>query len=115
MLAGLGRLLYWACMAVAVTLIALAVYAPFRGDYLVTPLFLVLHPPGRADGSRFPIGVRWPLALIDCTQASPRFPSPWSVEDIGAAFVVKDGNSQQLAYVSAAKLLTKDEMPTPNQ
>jgi len=25
MLAGLGRLLYWACMAVAVTLIALAV------------------------------------------------------------------------------------------
>ena len=34
MLAGLGRLLYWACMAVAVTLIALAVYAPFRGDYL---------------------------------------------------------------------------------
>jgi len=37
---------------------------------------------------------------------------------------VKDGNSQQLAYVyyegepgrqSAAKLLTKDEMPTPNQ
>ena len=29
-------------MAVAVTLIALAVYAPFRGDHLVTPLFLVL-------------------------------------------------------------------------
>jgi len=59
--------------------------------------------------------------LIDCTQASPRFPPPWSVEDIGAAFVVKDG---KLAYVyyegepgrqSAAKLLTKDEMPTPNQ
>ena len=37
---------------------------------------------------------------------------------------MKDGNSQQLAYVyyegepgrqSAAKLLTKDEMPTPSQ
>ena len=69
----------------------------------------------RHNNSRFPIGVRWPLALIDCTQPSPRFPPPWSVEDIGAAFVVKDGNSQQLAYVSAAKLLTKDEMPTPNQ
>jgi hypothetical protein len=46
-----------------------------------------------------------------------RFPSPWSVEDIGAAFV-KDSTGQQLAYVyfedesgrrSAAKLLTKDE------
>jgi hypothetical protein len=47
-----------------------------------------------------------------------RFPPPWSVEDIGAAFVVKDSSRQQLAYVyfedepgrrSAAKLLTKDE------
>ena len=42
----------------------------------------------------------------------------WSVEDIGAAFVVRDHNGQQLAYVyfedepvrrSAAKLLSKDE------
>jgi hypothetical protein len=47
-----------------------------------------------------------------------RFPPPWSVEDIGAAFVVRDHNGQVLAYVyyeeesgrrSAAKLLTKDE------
>jgi hypothetical protein len=28
-----------------------------------------------------------------------RFPPPWSVEDISAAFVVKDGSGQQLAYV----------------
>ena len=28
-----------------------------------------------------------------------RFPPPWTVEDIGAAFVVKDSNKQQLAYV----------------
>jgi hypothetical protein len=50
--------------------------------------------------------------------ASRRFPPPWSVEDIDAAFVVKDGSGQKLAYVyyeeepgrrSAAKLLTKDE------
>jgi hypothetical protein len=28
-----------------------------------------------------------------------RFPPPWSVEDIGAAFVVKDSTGEQLAYV----------------
>jgi hypothetical protein len=28
-----------------------------------------------------------------------RLPPPWSVEDIGAAFVVKDSNDQGLAYV----------------
>jgi hypothetical protein len=31
--------------------------------------------------------------------ASPRFPPPWSVEDIGAAFVAKDSAGQKLAYV----------------
>jgi hypothetical protein len=49
---------------------------------------------------------------------SRRFPPQWSVEDIGAAFVVKDSNRQQLAYVYfeeepqrrvTAKMLTKDE------
>ena len=47
-----------------------------------------------------------------------RFPPPWSVEDIDAAFVVKDGNGQKFAYVyfeeepqrrAAARLLTKDK------
>ncbi len=47
------------------------------------------------------------------------FPPPWSVEDVGTAFVIKDSNGQKLAYVhfeeepgrrSAAKLLTKDEV-----
>jgi len=28
-----------------------------------------------------------------------RFPPPWSVEDIDAAFVVKDSTGQKLAYV----------------
>jgi len=47
-----------------------------------------------------------------------RFPPPWSIEDSGACFIVKDSGGQKLAYVyyeeepgrrSAAKLLTKDE------
>jgi hypothetical protein len=46
------------------------------------------------------------------------FPPPRSVEDIDAAYVVRDHNGQQLAYLyfedepgrrSAAKLLTRDE------
>ncbi len=31
--------------------------------------------------------------------AERRFPPPWSVEDIDAAFVVKDHTGQKLAYV----------------
>jgi hypothetical protein len=47
-----------------------------------------------------------------------RFTPPWTVEDIGACFVVKDSNGQKLAAVhweeeparrSTAKLLTRDE------
>jgi hypothetical protein len=47
-----------------------------------------------------------------------RFPPPWSIEDLGAAFVVKDSAKHKLAYVyyedgpgrrSATKLLSKDE------
>jgi hypothetical protein len=47
------------------------------------------------------------------------FPPPWSIEDIGAACVVKDSNGQQLPYVYyedepqrrvAAKMLTKNEV-----
>jgi hypothetical protein len=47
-----------------------------------------------------------------------RFPAPWWIEDIGAAFVVKDSSGQKLGYFyyeeepgrrSSAKLLTKDE------
>jgi hypothetical protein len=47
-----------------------------------------------------------------------RFPPPWSIEELDAAFVVKDASGQKLGYFyfeeepgrrSAAKLLTKDE------
>jgi hypothetical protein len=30
--------------------------------------------------------------------APRRFPSPWSIEDIGAAIVVKDASGQKLGY-----------------
>ncbi|MFY9838349.1 MAG: hypothetical protein WAK55_18145 [Xanthobacteraceae bacterium] len=52
------------------------------------------------------------------TLTNRRFPPPWSVEDIGACFLVKDNNGQKLAAVyyeeepgrrSTAKLLTCDE------
>jgi hypothetical protein len=32
-----------------------------------------------------------------------RFPSPWSVEDIGAAFVVTDSPGQKLAFNTTAR------------
>jgi hypothetical protein len=47
-----------------------------------------------------------------------RFPPPWSVEELDAAFVVKDSSGQKLTYIyyeeepgrrSAAKLLSRDE------
>jgi hypothetical protein len=47
-----------------------------------------------------------------------RFPSPWSIEEGAACFIVRDGDKQALAYVyyenesgrrSSAKLLTRDE------
>jgi hypothetical protein len=47
-----------------------------------------------------------------------RFPPPWTVEDAGACFVVKDSGGQKLGSFyyeeeagrrSAAKMLTKDE------
>ncbi len=52
------------------------------------------------------------------TLAVRRFPPPWSVEELEAAFIVKDATGQKLAYVyfedepgrrAAAKLLTRDE------
>jgi hypothetical protein len=47
-----------------------------------------------------------------------RLPPPWSIEDIGACFIVKDSTGPKLAAVyyeeepgrrSSAKLLTRDE------
>lgn len=47
-----------------------------------------------------------------------RFPAPWFVDELAAAFVVRDDNGQAIAYVyfedepgrrAAAKLLGRDE------
>jgi hypothetical protein len=37
---------------------------------------------------------------VSATVTPRRFPPPWSIEDIGAAFVVKDSSGQKLAYVN---------------
>jgi hypothetical protein len=50
--------------------------------------------------------------------AGRRFPPPWTVEDLGSCFVVKDNNGQKLSYVyyeeepgrrSTAKMFSRDE------
>ena len=60
----------------------------------------------------------WCFHQASVMRSPRRFPPPWSVNELGACFVVCDHNGQQLAYVyfedeprrrSAAKLLTKDE------
>jgi hypothetical protein len=59
-----------------------------------------------------------PLKVATGMKDRRRFPAPWSIRDLGAAFVVKDSARRNVAYVyyeeepdrrSAAKLLTKDE------
>ncbi len=48
-----------------------------------------------------------------------RFPSPWTVDETDACFIIRDASGQALAYVyfedepgrrSAASLLTRDEV-----
>jgi len=63
------------------------------------------------------VGERLAVAVAD-GEAPHRFPPPWTVQELDACFVVKDGNGQKVAFVyfeddpgrrSAAKLLTHDE------
>ena len=58
------------------------------------------------------------LSFLGMANLPRRFPTPWSVDELEACFVVRDSAGQKLAYVyfenepgprSAAKLLTKDE------
>jgi hypothetical protein len=69
--------------------------------------------PGRS-GSQAPS----PGILNGYTQPmARRFPTPWSVDDIGGCFVVKAGNGQPVIFIyygggvgrrSLARLLTRD-------
>jgi hypothetical protein len=46
------------------------------------------------------IGIIVSALLVQFSAMTARpFPPPWSIEDIGAAFVVKDSGGQKLAYV----------------
>jgi hypothetical protein len=66
--------------------------------------------------------VPWAIPAIaeptPISMAPRRFPPPWTIEDNGACFIVKDNIGQALAYVyfeqdprrrTAANLLTRDE------
>jgi endo-1,4-beta-D-glucanase Y len=74
---------------------------------------------GAADHPRFGAGgSRCRFLAGRMRMPARRFPSPWSLDELEACFVVKDSAGQKLAYVyyeddpgrrSAAKLLTKDE------
>jgi hypothetical protein len=83
-------------------------------------------PPSRPLGSGFFLGsVADAFGKASMLLPEPRsltarrhFPPPWSIEDNGACFIVRDHNRQALAYVyyedepgrrSAAGLLTRDE------
>ena len=59
-----------------------------------------------------------PLKIATGMKDRRRYPAPWSIRDLGAAFVVKDSARRNVAYVyyeeeagrrSSAKLLTHDE------
>jgi hypothetical protein len=54
-----------------------------------------------------------PEILNGYTPMTRRFPSPWSVDDIGGCFVVKASNGQPLVFIyygrrSFANILTRD-------
>jgi len=61
----------------------------------------------------------WRVSSYHRPMPSPRrFPSPWSIDESEACFIVRDHDKQALAYVyfenepgrrSSAKLLTRDE------
>ena len=44
-------------------------------------------------------------AKISTATKGRRFPPPWSIEDLGAAFVVKDSARHKLAYVYYEEVL----------
>jgi hypothetical protein len=52
----------------------------------------------RADYFRFD-NTNPGLAARLLSRDEARFPPPWTIEDIGACFIVKDKNGQALAYV----------------
>ena len=89
------------------------------GSTLMRSSFGHYLPPSRRKKRTSELKSPPPVAdPSDARLMARRFPPPWSVEDIDAAFVVKDSAGQKVAYVyyeneprrrSAAKLLTKDE------
>jgi hypothetical protein len=50
-----------------------------------------------SDGDSISTRQRSFVGLCEAMPTNRRFPPPWAIEDIGAAFVVKDSAEQKLA------------------
>ena len=78
-----------------------------------------LHPsPPRQSLPKPRPGASGAFVCVATVMTARPFPPPWTADDNGSCFIVRDHNGQALAYVyfeeeagrrAAAKLLTRDE------
>jgi hypothetical protein len=77
------------------------------------------HPPHPPDNPRLsPAGASGAFVCVATVMTARHFPPPWTIDDNGACFIVRDHNGQALSYVyyetepgrrTAANLVSQDE------